>query len=215
MSEKDTEENDKESSLSHGRTSRRRVLIGAIVLAAGLIGITAVGVAGVGLSGVTSLLPGAEETKAPPEPVPAAPLTGNGELDDDEAATVIQHVLAVPFKPVETAEDFRARMGSVAETNYLAELEAQWQELVTNGWSITGEPEVVSAKVSQLGSSDGALSANVTACVDSSAVRTLDAEGAPLGEGLTPRALQHFTLTQGTDEHWRIASRSFPDDPEC
>lgn len=208
-----------ETSRARPRPRRTRVLVlSAVGVLAVAMGITAVTLSGLPVPGVPGL-PGGPASDGDPataaEPVEPAPVTEPGALDDDEAAAIVQHVLATPFEPVETAEELDARMQSVAVDHYLEELEAEWLELVTSGWSFSGKPEVVSAEVTDLGSSKQGATAEVVACIDSSQVRMLDAEGDPIGDSAAPRARQLFTLTQGDDTGWRIAARSFPDNPEC
>ena len=146
-------------------------------------------------------------------PEQAAPAPDDGRLDDAAAADIVQHIIAVPYEPVDTSEELDTRLGDVAEGSYLAELEAEWQELLAAGWSISGTPEVVTAEVTDVDAAGER--ATVTACVDSSAVRTLDAAGDPVGENATPRALHIFTLALTPGGTWRIAAHGFPDDPAC
>jgi hypothetical protein len=150
-------------------------------------------------------------------PAPAGPATAVGELDDDEALLTIETALAAPIGSVGTSADLEALLKDVAVDSYAAELEAQWQELVSQGWSIQGSPTLVSSDVTSMKADAAVPTAEVTACIDSSAVSMLDADGKPIGDASakTPRALHLFTLVQGTDDIWRIASHSFPNDPTC
>lgn len=162
--------------------------------------------------------PGAEPTPTvTATPAPAAPPTETGELADDEALATIETALAAPISTVGTSADLAALLKDVAVDAYAAELEAQWQELVSQGWSITGSPTLVSSQVTAVSTDTDPATAEVTACIDSSAVSILDAEGAPIGDDSAkmPRALHQFTLVQGADDIWRIATHSFPNDPTC
>lgn len=150
-------------------------------------------------------------------PAPAAPPTEVGEIDDDQALTTIETALAAPIGSAGTADDLAAVLKNVAVDSYAAELEAQWQELVSQGWSITGTPTLVSTQITALDAASDPPTAEITACVDSSDVTMLDADGKPIGDATAkmPRALHLFTLVQGSDDIWRISAHSFPNDPTC
>ena len=141
---------------------------------------------------------------------PAAPPTVAGEIDAAEAQLTIQTALAA-------SADLAAVLKDVAVDAYAAEVEAQWQELISQGWSIDGSPTLVSTEVTSLSADAEPPTAEITACVDSSAVTMLDANGDPIGDdsAKTPRALHLFTLIQGTDDIWRISAHGFPNDPTC
>ncbi|WP_314424384.1 hypothetical protein [uncultured Microbacterium sp.] len=150
-------------------------------------------------------------------PAPAAPPTVDGELDDDAALVTVETALAAPISTVGTSEDLAVLLKDVAVDAYAAEIEAQWQELVSQGWTITGEPTLVSSDVTAVDAEADPATAEITACIDSSAVAILDANGDRIGDesATMPRALHLFTLVQGDDDIWRIASHSFPNDPTC
>lgn len=150
-------------------------------------------------------------------PAPAGPATAVGTIDDAEALTTIETALAAPISTAGTSADLAALLKDVAVDAYAAELEAQWQELVSQGWSITGAPVLVSSSVTSLNTDADPATAEVSACIDSSAVELLDAAGAPIGDDSAkmPRALHLFTLVQGSDDIWRISAHSFPNDPTC
>lgn len=150
-------------------------------------------------------------------PAPAAPPTETGEIDDEEALLTIETALAAPIGTVGTSADLEALLKNIAVDSYAAELEAQWQELISQGWSIKGSPTLVTSEVTSLTADSDPPTAQITACIDSSAVSILDADGNPIGDdsAKTPRALHLFTLVQGDDDVWRIANHSFPNDPTC
>lgn len=150
-------------------------------------------------------------------PAPAGPPTVAGELDADEALVTIETALAAPIGTAGTSADLEAVLKDIAVDSYAAELEAQWQELISQGWSIKGSPTLVTTEVTSLTSDTDPPTAQITACIDSSAVSILDANGDPIGDdsAKTPRALHLFTLVQGSDDIWRIANHSFPNDPTC
>lgn len=193
------------------RGRKRIILIASLIVAVILCGLAA----------AFLLIPDLVE-HPPAEPVvdvkPAAPApsTAPGELEEASAAEVIAHILAVPIEPVETVDDFDTVMGPVAADGYLRELENLWQELVANGWTLEGAPTVVSAEITDASDTH----ATVVACIDSSSVRMLDAEGDAIGaDAIGPEANTRvrnlFTLEQSSDGVWRITSHSFPNDPAC
>ncbi|MFK4762369.1 hypothetical protein ACI3KS_15670 [Microbacterium sp. ZW T5_45] len=165
----------------------------------------------------TSATPASPTPTVTATPAPAGPATAVGTIDDDEALATIETALAAPISTAGTSADLDALLKDVAVDAYAEELEAQWQELASQGWSITGTPVLVSSSVTSLTADTDPPTAQVTACIDSSAVEMLDAAGAPIGDdsAKTPRALHLFTLVQGSDDIWRIAAHSFPNDPTC
>lgn len=165
-------------------------------------------------------VPTPAETEAGPapyvsvEPVPAAPPTDSGELDAGSAETLITTVVgAVATTP--PGADASAVLAGVAEGSYLKEIAAQYQELDTNGWTTSGQPVVESAVVTSLDTEATPATAVVSACIDSSAVKTLDAAGVALGGQAAPRSTHLFGLTQSADGTWKITSHWFPDDAAC
>lgn len=147
----------------------------------------------------------------PPDPAEPAPPTATGQLATTEASEIVEHIISVPFAHAETPDELSTVLASVAQDNYLAELANQWQELAVNGWSVEGTPKVLYSEITEATET----TAQVTACIDASAVRTLDATGAPIGEPTSSAALHNFTLEQDDTGHWRITGHSFPNDPAC
>jgi hypothetical protein len=150
-------------------------------------------------------------------PAPAASPRPTAELDDSDAFDVLEAALAVPIASVGTDADLSELLKNIAVGSYSEELDAQWQELVAQGWTMSGAPIIVSSEVTALDTGTSPPTASVTACIDSSNVSMLDSEGKPIGDASAqmPRALHLFTLTQGDDGIWRISSHSFPNDPKC
>lgn len=150
-------------------------------------------------------------------PAPAADPTEVGELDETVATDVIVTALAAPISTATTPGDLEALLKNVATDAYAAELEAQWLELNSQGWTVSGSPDLVSTAVTALDTDAAVPTAQVTACLDSSAVVIADYAGDPIGDvsAMTPRALHLFTLLQGDDGVWRISSHTFPNDPTC
>lgn len=150
-------------------------------------------------------------------PAPAADPTALGELDETTATDVLETALAAPISTVGTEGDLSELLKNVAIDAYAAEVEAQWLELSSQGWTVSGAPALISATVTALDTSTATSTAEVTACLDSSDVIIADYAGDPIGDAavMTPRALHLFTLQQGDDGLWRISSHSFPNDPKC
>ena len=141
---------------------------------------------------------------------------GPGLLDEKAATNLINVVVAVPLEQSETEADLATLLSNVTEGDYLAELTAQWQELVANGWSVSGAPTVVSTEVTDLDVQQG--TATVLSCLDSSGVELRDDAGDPIGAAgpNAARALHLFTFTLDKDDGvWRASGHTFPHDPSC
>lgn len=199
---------------AHRRTMILWVALGAIVLGAVGAIIAFALMNGDGGDAAPSASPTPTVTATP---APAADPTETGELDEESAVDAIETALAAPFATVGTSDDLAELLKNVAVDAYAAELEAQWQELISQGWTIDGSPSLVSAEVTDLDAGAGTPTASVTACVDSSEVTISDAAGDQVGDpaATEPRALHLFTLIQGSDDVWRISAHSFPNDPTC
>ena len=146
-------------------------------------------------------------------PVPAAP----GELDAESAVGVVSFAIDAPWASADTPDALDKVLADVAVEGYAAELEAQWLELTSQGWSITGSSKVESLEITALDADSAPASAEVVACIDSSGVTVLDAAGDPVGDAsaASPRALHNYTMIQADDGIWRVSSHSFPHDPSC
>ncbi|MGO3089505.1 MAG: hypothetical protein ACTII7_07445 [Galactobacter sp.] len=136
-------------------------------------------------------------------------------LGRERAEDLVSDGLSVALDEPQSAKELRAEVKDVAVDDYLEELETQWQELDAYGWEIEGSPRVLSSEVTTR--SEKERTAVITACIDSSAVRLLDADR----KAINARAdrsgpgIQIFTVQQGDDARWRIVDRSFPADPAC
>ncbi len=200
-------------------TQRTRVWIWGIVAVATL-GAAAV-VAAVAIEpGSIGGVPTPSETEAGPAPyvsvapVPPAAPSDPGALDDGSAETLVTTVLdAVATTP--PGADPAAVLAGVAEGSYLSEIAAQYQELDTNGWTISGQPVVETAVVTSLDTQVAPATAVVSACIDSSGVTTLDSAGVAFGGQTAPRSTHLFGLAQSADGTWKITSHWFPDDAAC
>ena len=93
----------------------------------------------------------------------------------------------------------------------LAELKADTTELQANGWTREGTPTVISLRIVRADSASGL----VEACIDSSSVYTVDADGKRLPrDESTLRSFNLFTLAHNGSD-WRISDRTFPPDAAC
>ena len=136
-----------------------------------------------------------------------------GPLTEKQATSVLEEAVQVPLDTGETDADLAKQLQNVAQGGYLQELTAEWQELVTNEWSITGVPTVVKSEVTD---ADDAQ-ATVRSCLDYSKVSVKDSAGNTVGtpDAAAARALHIFTFTAGEDGVWRVSAHTFPDDPAC
>ena len=156
--------------------------------------------------------PSPPATQAPQaRPVIAPPGVITREL---AASTVTGFVASVAaIDPV--SADVSAQLSTVATGTILAEIENQGQELEANGWSLSGTPVVTSVTIISTNRTGNPSTALVQACVDSSKVVTLDANGTPIGgPDSPPPALNLFSMQQDAGV-WRVISRTFPNDPAC
>lgn len=156
-------------------------------------------------------------TTAPTLPSGGPTSTAPGELAEDEAAVVVDTAITAPLTEADTADALATDLADVAVDGYASELEAQWLELTSQGWSVTGTPTIASTDVTDVDSSADPVTAQVLACIDSSGVAIVDADGEPVGNrsAAMPRALHSFTMIQDADGTWRISDHSFPDNPSC
>ena len=169
--------------------------------------------------GTSTPAPGPSDSPSPTDaPGSGAPSGGAisttpGELREDEASELI----ALAVAPVPESVTTDSQLSDVAIDAYAEELEAQWLELSSQGWAMTGSPVVAELEISELDASSDPVTAEISACIDSSDVSMTDADGEPIGDpsATMPRALHLFTMVQADDGSWRVAAHSFPDDPRC
>lgn len=165
----------------------------------------------------TSVATTGESASPTPRPSASTPAetttTAVGVIDTEDASDLITSALdAVAEAPVLAMPD--AFLANVASGAYLAEIEAQFTELEANGWTTSGAPVVETVTVLP-STAETPATATVEACIDSSAVLVLDADGEPVGTSSSPRAKHLFTLNQEANGSWRITSHSFANDPAC
>lgn len=206
------------------RPPRRRWALAAIIAAA-----LAATAGGIWLSTAGAQQPEAAGPKtegaAPPTKAPASSEPPNspetaggsgdaGSLTEDTASTLIATAIGAPLTQSEDEGALAQQIASFAAGAFASELEVQWEELVVNGWSISGTPEIVKTSVETAADDRSAVALS---CVDATAVHTLDSEGEPIAPEASRdnRALHRFTLTRGDDDVWRVTKHDFPDDPAC
>lgn len=182
-------------------------------------------------TGSPSDAPGTASPSAPTDPTdpatPSAPGSGAGsrpaistapgELTEEDASALLENALVPPVAEAESVQALDDLMGDAVMDAYAEELEAQWLELSSQGWSVTGAPTISSLEITSLENSSQPATAEVLACIDSSDVTIVDAEGTPVGDpdAVMARAQHRFTMIQAEDGIWRISSRAFPDAPDC
>ncbi|MDO5670281.1 MAG: hypothetical protein Q4G50_09775 [Corynebacterium sp.] len=96
----------------------------------------------------------------------------------------------------------------------LEDIENQRQEWAVEGWHQEGEASVT---VSDIEPSDNPSVVRAQVCVDSSEVRVVDGNGVVINADVPAeerRSLMVVTFVQ-EGELWRMAERTFPDDPRC
>ena len=153
-------------------------------------------------------------TATPPGASKTAPL---GALNKELATSTVKGFLDSVAAIDPTSKSLGAKLSAVARGAIVDELENEQQELESNGWTQRGKASVKSVTIISTNLTATPPTAVAQACVDSSKVVTLDADGRPLA-GTDPAAahaaLNIYSLQQdgGT---WRITARTFPDDPAC
>lgn len=107
------------------------------------------------------------------------------------------------------------RLEATLMDSALAEAEAEYGEMAVNGWRMEGTPRVVGTPKATATRYREADALRVAACIDSSEVRLVDAQGRTVGaEPRERRALNLFTLVRDGDS-WKVAERSLPAETAC
>ena len=149
-------------------------------------------------------------------PLSAGKSEGAGLLTEKNAKAVVTTVLNVKTTDTDGADALKQRLSKLVKGAYLAELQAQQQELEVNGWKITGDAKVLSVKVGTVDTSAKAATATVKACIDTAATRTVDSRGKPMPAPAGGTRVWHiFTLIQNHDGTWAVTKHTFPNNPAC
>jgi hypothetical protein len=156
-----------------------------------------------------------------PEPSKTAGQPTTGAANPTQIAGAVSSFLETVAEatavPRDDALELETELAGVATGPILLEIENQRQELEVNGWTISGEPSVVSVNVEDSDLRSSPATATVSACIDSTEVTTVDSSGEPLqttAPAPRKRAINIYTLEFASGE-WRVASRTFPDNPKC
>lgn len=132
---------------------------------------------------------------------PVAEDTVSRALEDE--AEVLDDVDAGPELP-------RTVTGAYAEA-----LQARLAEFEDAGWTQVGTPVITSLELVEEHPDETPQRAVVLACVDSSDVDIVDADGNSLRNTGTPaRTANLFTLVRENGT-WSVADATFPEDPDC
>src|SRR5699024_6327746 len=115
-----------------------------------------------------------------------------------------------------SSTDVSAQVSAVAGKRFISELEASLLELESQGWTLSGTPDVVLVRITSRDRNTTPPTVTIEACIDSSDVHTLDSNGDPLPtDPSSARALNSYVLSQQDNGTWLITSHSFPPDPSC
>lgn len=168
----------------------------------------------------TPSTPAVPSTPAGPGPSSAPQVvvsTAPGELSEDDATELVEIAVVPPLDEVDTEQALNSALADLVIDSYAEELHAQWLELTSQGWTLTGAPTVHSLEITALDDTSQPVTAEVLVCIDSSDVRVVDADGNVVGDpdAVMARAQHRFTMIQADDGIWRISSHAFPDVPEC
>lgn len=141
---------------------------------------------------------------------------GAGVLSTRNAKSIVSTAVNIKTTESKDADALKKKLAGVVGGAYLAELQAQQQELEAYGWKITGDVSVVSVDVGKVDTSRSRAKVKVKACIDTAGTKTVDSEGKalPKAPGAT-RAMNIFTLAQNADGTWAVIRHTFPNDPTC
>src|SRR5699024_1639419 len=78
---------------------------------------------------------------------PAAPVKKAGSLDDATAKKVIDTYLDAAARTSPSSTDVSAQVSAVAGKRFISELEASLLELESQGWTLSGTPEIVLVRI--------------------------------------------------------------------
>lgn len=156
---------------------------------------------------------------APPTtPAPVAtsdPSAPEGTVSPEIATTAVESLLVTLASDPEGVQPDDTTLTSLATGAILNEIAADTQELEANGWTRTGVAKVDGVRIISNDPSANPATAVVEVCVDSTDVRLLDVAGDVIGDPLaTPRSLNIYSLVSEGGV-WRVAARTFPDEPAC
>jgi hypothetical protein len=200
-------------------TPRRSWLVYAIA-AAGLTVVAGVAAVGFALApgSVSDRDPGSGSGSGSGSETPAVvatptPVAGGEEpVDETVADDLLTDFVVTAAALVADPEAGIDSISTVAAGAIVAELESERLELEVNEFSKVGTPKVESVEVLE----QTETTATVQACIDSSDVKVVDADGNEVNSpgGTSPRALNIFSL-ELRDGSWIVVARTFPNDPQC
>lgn len=164
--------------------------------------------------------PDAPQATPSPSPTPgeepsifAVPFAPIEKIDPGSAEVLIGAALTAPNSThVAATVDLERAFADIAADAFQEEIESEWLELASSGWTLSGERRVTDLEITE---HEGNV-ATVVACIDSSDVTLVDAAGDPVGSdsARAPRASHVYTLVRD-DSVWRVTDRTFADDPTC
>jgi flagellar basal body-associated protein FliL len=162
------------------------------------------------------------ETTAPanpassvPSPQPSPAPSRATESLDAEAGTSAVEALLEAVAGVVNGEQALEALSPYATGALVEEYRVSAEEFANNGWRQEGTPVVVSSEVVSQDPAANPPTAVLQVCLDSSGVQVYDADGEPQRDLSSPqRSLNIFGL-QLSDGSWKLASLTFPDQPDC
>jgi len=156
------------------------------------------------------------EAAATDPPDPTAEPGAGGPLPAEQADAAVQKFLDASVAVDPAAANSTDGLTTAAAGAILDEAQNDAQELEVNGWRREGAATVEAVTIVNSDSATDPGTVVAQACVDSSSVRTLDADGKPLSApgDTAQRALNLFTL-QYISGTWKVVARSFPDEFAC
>jgi len=142
-------------------------------------------------------------------PVPAA--------EKEKAATALRAYVGKAASTLATAKTPAAdELEALAVGPAQGAILADAAEFESNGWRQEGAPTVAELEVVKFDGSASPQRMTVNACVDSSKVKVITAEGAVIRQGTaSSRSLNVLSLVKAGSGGWLVEEVSFPDDPTC
>ena len=165
------------------------------------------------------LTPQSDEEPQSGKPAPGQAAGTSGDTDDPEVVAAATELLtdALPVVTEIGVQDEPGELPSslrdMVSAEFHSEVEAERLEFATEEWTRTGSYQIGKLEVLEAGEVEGRSVVTVRACLDGSDLVVHRADGVAM-PNTAPPAWHVFTLEQ-TGGSWKIAGRTFADDPAC
>jgi hypothetical protein len=156
-----------------------------------------------------AVAPAGAEVATARVPVPAA--------EKEKASTALRSYVGKAASTLATAKTPAAdELAALAVGPAQGAILADAAEFENNGWHQEGTPTVEELEVVGFDASASPQRMTVNACIDSSKVKVVTAEGQTIRQGTSnSRSLNVLSLVKAGSGGWLVEKVSFPDDPTC